>query len=257
MQEKTKNRIHLIYRILLSVMLIVTGTLLMIACVGIYNSGTKPFTPEAVAAAFRGIAVPVYLCLVLVAGSFLLEWFLPLGAKKTAPEKQYGAILRRLHEKLDLPGCEETVRKSILAEQKKRRNNRIITLALLALGSIVFLCYGMNPANFHQSEITDSMKKAMYVLLPCMAVPFGYAIFAAYWETRSLKREIALVRQALTATSQAPSQQAAPKKAQLPWLSYAVLTLALVFLLYGFFAGGTKDVLTKAVNICTECVGLG
>ncbi|MBQ8580085.1 MAG: thioredoxin [Oscillospiraceae bacterium] len=26
---------------------------------------------------------------------------------------------------------------------------------------------------------------------------------------------------------------------------------------YGAAAGGTADVLTKAVNICTECVGLG
>ena len=33
--------------------------------------------------------------------------------------------------------------------------------------------------------------------------------------------------------------------------------VGLVILVYGFFAGGTADVLTKAVNICTECVGLG
>jgi len=32
---------------------------------------------------------------------------------------------------------------------------------------------------------------------------------------------------------------------------------AVVLLVYGYLAGGTADVLTKAINICTECVGLG
>lgn len=256
MNNELKNRIHLVYRILLSATLLVAGSLLMIACVGIYNSGNKPFTPEAVAAAFQGIAFPVYLCLALIAGSFLLEWLLPPSDKKQPPEKQYATILRKLHEKLELSACDAITQKAILRQQNTRRLHRLITLVLLALGSIVFLSYGMNPSNFHQSEITASMEKAMYVLLPCMAVPFGYGIFAAYMEKRSLQAEIALVRQALTTAAKTP-QPAAPKKSRLPWLSYAVLTLALVFLVYGFFAGGTKDVLTKAVNICTECVGLG
>ena len=37
----------------------------------------------------------------------------------------------------------------------------------------------------------------------------------------------------------------------------AVLCAALFFLLLGYFSGGSTDVLTKAVNICTECIGLG
>ncbi len=36
-----------------------------------------------------------------------------------------------------------------------------------------------------------------------------------------------------------------------------LVCLAAVLILFGFFTGGTADVLTKAVNICTECVGLG
>ena len=257
MTNETKNRIHLIYDILLSIMLVVTGCLLMIACVGIYNAGDKPFTPESVAAAFRGIAVPVYLCLALIAGSFLLEQILPRSKKKLPAEKQYATILRKLHEKLDLSACDEATQSSILLQQKKRQANRRITLILLVLGRIGFLCYGMNPANFHQSEITESMEKAMYVLLPCMVVPFGYSIFAAYQEKRSLQAEIALVRQALTSAPRTATPSGTPEKVRLPWISYAVLALAVVFLVCGFFAGGTKDVLTKAVNICTECVGLG
>ena len=41
------------------------------------------------------------------------------------------------------------------------------------------------------------------------------------------------------------------------YLRLALLCVGIGILVYGFFAGGTADVMTKAVNICTECVGLG
>ncbi len=78
MREKTKNTIHIIYSIVLSIMLAVAGICLMVACVGIYNSGDRPFTPESVATVFSGIAIPVYICLALLFGGFLLDIALPL-----------------------------------------------------------------------------------------------------------------------------------------------------------------------------------
>ena len=38
---------------------------------------------------------------------------------------------------------------------------------------------------------------------------------------------------------------------------FALLFIGVGILIYGYFAGGTADVLTKAINICTECIGLG
>ncbi|MBQ8683609.1 MAG: thioredoxin [Clostridia bacterium] len=40
-------------------------------------------------------------------------------------------------------------------------------------------------------------------------------------------------------------------------MRYGVLAVGLALLVYGFATGGIADVLTKAVNICTECIGLG
>ncbi len=36
-----------------------------------------------------------------------------------------------------------------------------------------------------------------------------------------------------------------------------VLIIAVVFIAVGIFNGSARDVLTKAVKICTECIGLG
>ena len=40
-------------------------------------------------------------------------------------------------------------------------------------------------------------------------------------------------------------------------VSMMLFSIALLFILIGIINGGMKDVLIKAINICTECIGLG
>lgn len=40
-------------------------------------------------------------------------------------------------------------------------------------------------------------------------------------------------------------------------INVIVLSIAIIALVFGAIFGGYLDVLTKAVNICTECIGLG
>ncbi len=42
-----------------------------------------------------------------------------------------------------------------------------------------------------------------------------------------------------------------------PVVRSVLLVVALVFILLGVINGGLRDVLVKAINICTECIGLG
>lgn len=39
--------------------------------------------------------------------------------------------------------------------------------------------------------------------------------------------------------------------------TFAIIFVALIFLLYGIERGEVSTVLKKAVNICLECIGLG
>lgn len=143
--EKTKQ-LRRIYGIALTAIIVIAGICLMAACICIYASGgDEPYSREAVAEAFSGIAFPVYLCLGMIAGSFILDFILPAEPKKGADRKR---------------------------------------------------------AVKEQDAYKPASKKVLI-------------------------------------------------------LQYSVLGAALVCLVYGFIAGGTADVLTKAVNICTECVGLG
>ena len=40
-------------------------------------------------------------------------------------------------------------------------------------------------------------------------------------------------------------------------LRWGLLAFAIILLIWGFITGGAEDVLTKAANICSECIGLG
>lgn len=248
MTSNKKNRIRQIYRIALSGVIVIAGLYLIQACVGIYRSGDAPFSREAVATAFSGIALPVYLCLAMIAGGFILEFLLPGNEQKSKPQKQYALILRQLHA--DLPNNDLAIH----AEQKKRRILRCITAGLLVVGGCVFLIYALDTAHYSQTDINGSMVKAILLLLPCMAVPFGFGVFTAYRCRKSMQREIELLKQAGAKTRRIAPAPAVKKGNFAAW---SILAVAAVLLVYGFCAGGTMDVLTKAINICTECVGLG
>lgn len=257
MKNTTIKRIRLIYSVVLSVFAVIAGICLIAACVGIYRSGgDQIYTAQKVADAFSQIAAPVYLCLALIAGGFILNVLLPAEDKKTKAEKNHAAILRRLLEKRNVETAAPELKEAILYQRKLRKQERFLSLLLLAAGSISFLVYGVNPANFHQSEINASMAKAVILLLGLLVIPFVFAVFTAYHTRKSLQKEIELVKQIPVGEMQQEIPKAKRCRTQ-QIARWAVLGVAVVLLVYGFFAGGTADVLTKAINICTECVGLG
>ena len=242
----TKKRIHRVYGIVLSVMVVIAGICLIAACIHINSAGDHPFSAEAVQAAFRGIAIPVYLCVALIIGGFILNGFFPITNKKSKLPKQEAAILNKLYKNADPAFLSNKYR-------YKRLLHCRISLLWLVVGSVLFLLYALNGNNFSIETISSAMAKASVWLGVCMVVPFGYAVFAAYYGNASIKKEIELLK----AAGVTPDRSPAPTEKALCWVRWAILCVGVVCLIVGFVNGGTEDVLTKAVNICTECVGLG
>lgn len=254
MKKTSDSKGRKVLGILLSVLILLCGVCLMAACLRIYHSGDQPFSRESVAAAFAPISRSIYICLAAIAVTFLLDLLRP-PVQTSSSQRQTAMILQRLQEKTDLSLCPEELRSSILAQRGIRRKRNRIGLALLVLCSILFLSYGANPHNFHQTQINSSMIRAMYVLFPCCLVPFGFGIYAAYRNRASMEEEIDLLKTAPKESKVTGAPVASEKTSA--GIRNLLLLIAIVILVYGFFAGGTADVLTKAVNICTECVGLG
>ncbi len=264
--------------VLLSLSLVVAGGCLIAACLGIYYSG-DPYSREAVRTAFAPIAVPVYLCLGLVMLSTVLHLLFPEepGRLKAAPDAR--ARLRRMYARTDVTRWPAEERRRAEREQTARRIHGGITLGLSVIGTAVFLVYALNPDHFSSSDVTGSVVQAVWWLLPCCLIPCGYGVFTRYYGESSLRREMAVLsvqmvartvdadtgasaRQAETVKAEAAEGQSVvqPKKTvAFPEMAvrYALLAVGLLLLVYGFATGGIADVLTKAVNICTECIGLG
>ena len=255
MTKEPSLRVRLIIGILQSASIAAAAVCLMSACVGIYKMGGRPFSRESVAAAFGPIAIPVFLCLGLIAAGFLLELFLPADSRKPKANRQTAMVLHRMQARTDLNACGGELRTAILAQRSRRAKRCRIRTALLVLCSAAFLCYGANPANFHQTQINSSMARAMLVLIPCIAPCFGYALYAARANTAGMEQEISLLKQA---PAEARIQPVLPcHDRRIRTVRITLLAVGAAFLIFGFCTGGTVDVLTKAINICTECVGLG
>ena len=156
--------------------------------------------------------------------------------------------------KKTLEGAEADVIDSIKKQRRLRMIHTVIRTALIVVCSAVFLVYALNPANFHSSEINSSMISAMWVLIPCVVIPFGYSVFTAFYFDRSLSREIDLIKTLPAAES---AEKNETKDLFVTVLKIAILVIGATLMFFGLATGGTADVLTKAMNICTECIGLG
>ena len=255
MTQNAKTWVRRIYFALITVALVTVGILLMVQCVAIYRLGDHPFTRESIAAHFAPIAVPVYLCIGLAAAGFALSPLLP-AAPDSRPDRD-AVTLRRLQARTDLTACPAELTAAVCKARRARNRHHNVTLALLAIGTAIFLWYALEVDRFPLQDATGSMVKAMWVLLPCMGVPALYAIFTAYFCHRSVKREIDLLKTApKEAVSPAPKAEAKGEK-WMPYLQGGILAVGIGLTVYGLLYNGAADVLWKAVNICQECIGLG
>lgn len=261
-QEKLR-KLHLIYGIVLSCLVVVTGICFIVSCVLIYKSGMRPFTRESISLHFGNIVIPVILCIVGVIGGMVLSFF-PHEKPKLKGIIDTGVVLNRLKAKIDIEKCDMDTRAKIIKERKLRFYANIFCIDALVVCLVISLIYGLNKNNFPAVDINAEMVDAMLFIIPCIVVALG-AIYALVLVCNaSIARELTLVKEGMKNSQQqlATSSQQATNNAQenekfLLGARLTLLVLVVTFIIIGIFNGGMADVLQKAINICTECIGLG
>ena len=108
------------------------------------------------------------------------------------------------------------------------------------------------------------MINAMLFILPCAVIGLASIYATVMICNASYVRELEVVKKALRSSQQSAvnGQQSANAKSEqnekmLLGARLTILVLAVTFITIGIFNGGMADVLQKAINICTECIGLG
>ena len=250
MTKQNTNRILLIYNILLSASIFIAGVSLISGCLSIYYSGNG-YSRELVIQTFSKICVAVYICLALVVGSFIINAIIP-SSHKAKPVKHYNHILLNLKKTRDADSINDYIK-----IKKRKEVSNYVTVFVCAFMCYGFLTYALNSNNFHQSDINDSLVKAMCVLLPRLIVMFAFAIFNHYYSIFLTKKQIEILKTLPKKETKNDVVEIKPNDKKFLIAKIVIATVAVVVLIFGSVTGGFADVLTKAINICTECIGLG
>lgn len=255
MSNKTARTLRLVTAIVLSALTVITGLLLILSCISIYQSGNRPFTPESIGNHWNAIQIPVYITLGAIVVGLILHLCLPRDAEKKQIVHNRRALLSRMLRRVD-PNDE-----GYAAVAKREQSLRKALYVLSPIAAVVLtipfvihlFTYGFT-ADYNASVIA-----AMPTLLLASLGTVAIGTTLLYLRDASLVRQTEAAKQSLARASVAPSAPT-PKKdpcTAVFALRIGIVAVALVLLVLGILNGGMADVLDKAINICTECIGLG
>lgn len=262
------ERIQLIYAIVISVIIVAMGIALICVAGDIYYSNRDSgviFTREIVATKLQAMAIPFVILIVAIAAGVVFPLY-EVRAKFTSEN-----TARLLSTKLPEGGIGDEYN-AALAQYNKLRVRRLILWsvagAILLACTIAVLCYILNTAHFVSDSITSDMLAMAKNVLPWIASAFVTLIVATVLSHFNAKKRVQAIKTLIkhgNGVATTPSELkfiAAARKIvnnniTLWVVRGIVFVVGVTFLILGIVNGGARDVLIKAINICTECIGLG
>lgn len=277
MSEKNIKRVHLIYGIVLSALLVTVAVLFAVMCVDIFNETGEigVFTPERISLRFAKISVWVYTTVALIIIGGIFNTIYPLESKSLKGTVCNSIVLKRLYCKLK--GLSPEAGDKIERERILRFAMIIASMVFIifaSLGSFIYICNNFDANATINSEVAGGWLDVLYFFVG----PFLYLILTAYVCKRSIKRELGIVKGEFKNSSvdtednkgtftkitddihQTVQKAKEPKKWHKTFSLVAKIALAcliVVFIIVGIVNGGMDDVIAKANKICSECIGLG
>ncbi len=232
------------------------AALLIWQCADIYFSGIAPenlaesgvrirdiYSREIVAERFSRIAWAFWVWLAVC----LIAWIGKCAGNQANPvlptENRFALAIARAEKTPEM-----------LLEEKKRRVIRLACAGICVLCGAFILKYLLNAANFESRDLEPVMGRMMLNVAPWVAVAFAALLGMTQFCEISLLREIELAKKAPKRSAEA---RISAKKSIVNAIRIAIAVISIVLIAIGVLNGGMRDVLVKAVNICTECIGLG
>ena len=196
---------------------------------------------------------------VIAENNFINSYKVFAVVKKRGLRSAFELFFLNFGIKKEIKSCDKSLYDAIIEERKSRKLHSTLRAVLMLVCAAVFLFFALDFSRYHQSEINRSVIFMMTVLAPCVFASGAYSVFVNFYCEKSLEKEISLLKK--IPDKKGESEKKAKNEKALKVLAavgkIAILAIAVVLLVYGAVSGGFSDVMTKAVNICTECIGLG
>lgn len=261
MTKEIKMRLSRIFNIILGAYTAFFGLELISGCLYIYYV-VGEYTRDIAATVLAFITPTFALWALLAAAVFVFEFNASVQKKPEKPERDLENTRKKLLEKKNIKKADpslETVR-CIKAQARKRRILTVILLALTVIAILSFLFFALQ-SRFYGDDINKSVIWAFSLFLVCFLDVAVFGAVVGFIKKSSLKKEIELLKR-LPDARKADIEKAERAGADAAAVA-AVIRIVFIFsaaialIIGGIVLGGYSDVLTKAVNICTECIGLG
>ena len=259
----SRNKVYLIIQ---TVLCVAVAALLCLSVIRLYREGLAVrestdalawiYTRERVAEQFARIALPFFGSIgFMIAG-------LVLGIKDPALKAPAGDIQStRDLLAIQYPGTTGAI-------QKERTRQRWLLAGGwtgFGLCMIPVLIYVVDPAHFPADDLESMFSSLLPGILPWIALGLGCLMLFSFLRSRSMTREVGLLKDLAAGSSTGEAQadktmDVSPdgsRKRLVMWVRIIVLAAAAAMIIAGALNGSLRDVLIKAINLCTECIGLG
>lgn len=246
-------------KVISSISVLLIALIFIFLCFNIYLNGSSPsnisangvliediYSREIIAASLKPYLLILIVLLILVFISTLVNSFYFVTKNKNNITK--ANKLRLIKNRVDsLPN-------EAIKEEKKRYYINVASYTSLIYCLISALIYLMNVDNFVSWELEGVMLSLLLNLLPELILAFIIMLIRLSLLDKSFDREFEILSKCEKKSNvNLPSVDTERKLT----VSIVLFSIALLFILIGIINGGMKDVLIKAINICTECIGLG
>lgn len=246
MQRSIVSRALYIYRWIYSAVLAACAFLLGCECVLLYRA--HAFSRTAVAEGLYLISPVLYTAVFMTVVNLVLALFLPVENEKDKAAQVPHLRLARLRRTKRLDGAALSAADDL--KHKRLVNRCRLACGTLLAGAYFVWLYVLFYEGFAENGINAFILSTMNIFVPFTAlILVGISISDMFYD-KHLKDEIALYAGAKSSVVDYG------KKSLFP-LTAALFAIGIGLLIWGYCGGGFKDVLAKANNICTECIGLG
>lgn len=241
-----------------AVMTLLLAALLCWQCIDIYAVGNAPenltadgvhveqvYRADDVGARLMTLAIPAAAYVVLIALAAIVQRCAPKKPEASAmtADNRLRLMKRRVAELPEAARYEEAL----------RRNIWLATAAVLLLCAVMAGLFLLNGDNFVSWDLEVVMGEMLVHVAPWAAV----ALLAVYIALRACDKSCLREAEALKGLSAGKPAPLQEKPFPASVLRADLYAAAIVFIVLGAMNGGLRDVLVKAINICTECIGLG
>lgn len=274
MTEKRKNLIRVCFDVFLSVLTIVCGILLIVQAQRIYHSAdSSPYSYEKVSLYLSEIAWVLYIWIAAVIVGGILNAVIP-----PTPSRIRATIYStKLSERLLLRLPSDSKNAYIERTELIKKISWIIAAVVGVLSAIMVAITVFDHSNYSPLgdgfNPTADMLAMLPRILPWIGASFLIAVAATIYCEIASAHEVKEIKKLLAASKGGVKPVEKEKKSFLrmpaifkdeKFSKYALLAtrialivVSIVLIIVGAFNGGLHDLLEKAINICTECIGLG